>query len=228
MGRVVLVRHGQASLGSHDYDQLSARGVQQGQRLGAYWQQQGQRFHAVFRGTLKRHAGTLDAIRQTLAGLPAEQHHEGLNEYDSDALLRALQPHVVGAGNQARVAAADAAQVKAYFRLLRESLLQWIDGSISPAGMPSFPQFRDGVVGVLAQARQSAALGDVLVVTSGGPIGVAVAHVLGAPAPVAVALNMRMDNSAQVELVSTAAGLELMSFNSQPHLVNDSALATRI
>ena len=59
MGQLYLVRHGQASLGADDYDQLSPLGARQAQRLGEHWRAQGLRFDAVFTGTLKRHRQTL-------------------------------------------------------------------------------------------------------------------------------------------------------------------------
>mgnify|MGYP006207489193 FL=1 len=58
MGTLYLVRHGQASFGADDYDQLSERGQAQSQRLGAYWRERGLRFDAVYTGTLRRHAQT--------------------------------------------------------------------------------------------------------------------------------------------------------------------------
>ena len=63
MGTLYLVRHGQASFGADDYDQLSARGQQQSERLGAYWRERGLRFDAVLCGTLRRHGQTLAGIR---------------------------------------------------------------------------------------------------------------------------------------------------------------------
>ena len=61
MGTLYLVRHGQASFGADDYDQLSPLGLQQAQRLGAHWLAHGQRFDTVLMGTLrlKQAAGTL-------------------------------------------------------------------------------------------------------------------------------------------------------------------------
>ena len=47
MGTIYLVRHGQASFGADDYDQLSALGTQQAQQLGRYWQERQMRFDAV-------------------------------------------------------------------------------------------------------------------------------------------------------------------------------------
>ncbi|MGZ7244367.1 histidine phosphatase family protein, partial [Streptococcus pyogenes] len=70
MGNLYLVRHGQASFGAADYDQLSELGHQQCRHLGAYWRECGQHFDAVFTGTLRRHA-------QSLAGI-AEGYGNGL------------------------------------------------------------------------------------------------------------------------------------------------------
>ena len=66
MGQLYLVRHGQASLGADDYDQLSALGAKQSQRLGEHWRAQGLQFDAVITGTLKRHAQTLHGDRKSV------------------------------------------------------------------------------------------------------------------------------------------------------------------
>jgi len=58
----------------------------------------------------------------------------------------------------------------------------------------------------------------VLVVSSGGPIATAIAHVLGAPPPAVVSLNLQMRNSALSELSTSASRHWLAGFNSVPHL----------
>ena len=55
MGQLYLVRHGQASLGAADYDQLSSLGERQSQRLGEHWRSQGLHFDAVITGALADH-----------------------------------------------------------------------------------------------------------------------------------------------------------------------------
>jgi hypothetical protein len=45
-----------------------------------------------------------------------------------------------------------------------------------------------------------------------------VAHVLGAPATTAIDLNMRLRNSSLTEMVVTPKRLELLAFNTLPHL----------
>ena len=58
MGNLYLVRHGQASFGAEDYDNLSELGRKQAVRLGEYFRDNGQSFDTVFTGTLRRHGQT--------------------------------------------------------------------------------------------------------------------------------------------------------------------------
>ena len=60
--------------------------------------------------------------------------------------------------------------------------------------------------------------GDVLVVSSGGPIATAVAQVLGAPDEAAIDLNMRIRNSAVTEFAFTPKRHMLLTYNHLPHL----------
>ena len=64
MGNLYLVRHGQASFGAADYDNLSELGYRQSVRLGEYLAGKGLQFEAVITGTLRRHAQTWAGIAQ--------------------------------------------------------------------------------------------------------------------------------------------------------------------
>ena len=210
MGTLYLVRHGQASFGAADYDQLSPLGTQQCEALGRWFAQRGLRFEAVLRGTLRRHEQSLAAIAQGHGDLPAALPWPGLNEYDSEALIR-----TVHAGPLARP---DTPEVyRAHFRLLREALTRWMAGETQPAGMPSWPGFVAGVSSALDHVRGNHQ-GDVLLVSSGGPISTAVAHILGAPPATMVELNMRTRNSSLTEFAYTPKRHMLLAFNQIPHL----------
>jgi broad specificity phosphatase PhoE len=62
MGSIYLVRHGQASFGTDDYDRLTETGFTQARLLGAYFARRNIRFEAVRSGTLRRHAETVQGI----------------------------------------------------------------------------------------------------------------------------------------------------------------------
>lgn len=222
MGTLYLVRHGQASFGAADYDQLSPLGERQCRALGQWFAARGMRFQAALCGTLRRHVQTLDALRAGLQAqpgadaasvLPAALPWPGLNEYDSLALLRSVSP----AGFEGGSGPIDAETTRAHFRLLRTALTHWVDGQCQPEGMPDWPSFRAGVVAALDHVR-SAYSGNVLLVSSGGPISTAVAHVLQAPDASFIELNLRTRNSGITEFAYNPRRHTLQAFNQVPHL----------
>ena len=211
MGTLYLVRHGQASFGAHDYDQLSALGQRQAERLGEHWRARGLQFDTILTGTLRRHRQTLAGIAAGLQIAPQPIELPSLNEYDSHALIHAIHPEPLPRPDTPQL-------YRAHFRLLCDALAQWMAGTISPAGMPSWPEFAGGVRAVLEQVRSQHAGKNVLLVSSGGPISTAVGEVLGTAPEVTIALNMRIRNSAVTEFSVSRKRLMLQTFNTLPHL----------
>jgi broad specificity phosphatase PhoE len=162
MGTLYLVRHGQASFGADDYDQLSPLGQQQTVRLGEYF------IRAIHPAPLPR-PDTPEAYR----------HH---------------------------------------FRLLRDGLTQWMNGVVSPQGMPAYDTFVQGITSALEHVRKNHHGGHVLLVSSGGPISTAVGHVLGTSPETTIELNLRIRNSSVTEFAFTPKRHMLVTYNTLPHL----------
>jgi broad specificity phosphatase PhoE len=204
------VRHGQASFGSADYDRLSDLGSRQCRRLGEYFRAKGLRFDAVLTGTLRRHLQSFAAIAEGMQIQTEAQQWPGLNEYDSEAVVRAIHPQPLPRPDTPE-------QVRQHFRLLREGLVHWMEGRSEPEGMPSYERFSAGVAAALERVREQHA-GAVLIVSSGGPISTAVGQVLGTAPQTTIELNMRIRNSALTEFAFTPRRHALVSFNAIPHL----------
>jgi broad specificity phosphatase PhoE len=213
VGTLYLVRHGQASFGSDDYDRLSELGARQCAALGAHLYARGLRFQGVLRGSLRRHRQSLEAIAGALPGLPEALEWPGLDEYDSEAVVRAVRdverdplpsPHTPEGYRQ-------------HFRILKDGLAAWMAGHVQPAGMPSWDGWVAGIVGALDHVRTQFD-GEVLLVSSGGPIATAVAQVLGASPAAVIDLNLRLRNSALTEFAFTPKRHMLQTFNTLPHL----------
>jgi len=216
MGNLYLVRHGQASLGADDYDQLSELGHRQTVRLGAYFAQQGLTFDGLITGTLKRHRQTLAGILEGLGPQAARAAGEplawpGLNEYDSAAVIAAVHPQPLGKPNTPEA-------YRHHFRVLREGLTQWAAGQVNPRGMPTYEAFVAGVTGALDHVRAHHAGRNVLIVSSGGPIATAVGQVLQTPPSSSIELNLRMRNTSITHFAFTPKRCMLVSYNGIPHL----------
>ena len=211
MGTLYLVRHGQASFGADDYDQLSELGHRQSVRLGEYFAERGIRFDGLIAGTLRRHKQTLEGILQGMDHAGEHLAWDGLNEYDSEAVIATVHPGKLQKPTSPEM-------VRHHFRLLRDGLAQWMAGSTSPAGMPSYADFLAGVAGALDHVRANHYGQNVLVVTSGGPISTAVGYVLGMKPENTIDLNMRIRNTAITEFAFTPKRHMLVCFNAIPHL----------
>lgn len=211
MGTLYLVRHGQASFGAADYDQLSELGRRQSVRLGEYFAERGLQFDGLIAGTLRRHKQTLEGILEGMNHAGEHLAWEGLNEYDSEAVIATVHPEPLHKPTSPEM-------VRHHFRLLRDGLSQWMAGTASPAGMPAYADFVAGVSGALDHVRANHYGQNVLVVTSGGPIATAVGHVLGTRPEVTIDLNLRIRNTSITEFAFTPKRHMLVGFNAVPHL----------
>jgi broad specificity phosphatase PhoE len=211
MGTLYLVRHGQASFGADEYDRLSELGERQSLRLGEYFGERGLHFDGLIAGTLRRHKQTLAGILQGMNRAGDALAWEGLNEYDSGALIATVHP--------GKLPRPDTPELyRHHFRLLRDAMARWMAGETRPAGMPSYREFVAGVTSALDHVRANHYGSNVLVVTSGGPIATAVGHVLGTAPPATIELNMRIRNTAITEFSFTPKRHSLQTFNAIPHL----------
>ena len=212
MGTLHLVRHGQASFGADDYDQLSDLGQRQSVRLGEYFKARGQRFDAVIMGSLRRHAQTWEGIRTGLGNTTLQPLvWPGLNEYDSAAVIAAIHPQPLAKPDTPEL-------YKHHFRLLRDGLTQWMAGTVTPRGMPSYDGFVAGVTGALDLVRREHVGKNVLIVSSGGPISTAVGHILGTSPETTIELNLRIRNTAVSEFGFNPKRHHLVTYNTLPHL----------
>ena len=217
MGMLHLVRHGQARFASEDYDRLSELGQRQCHALGRWYAARGQRFGAVLTGTLTRHRQSLAALGEGLGALPAALESAALNEYDSEALLRAARAEPTLAPPEPLPAPTTPEGYRAHFRLLRQALAAWTAGTLAVPGLPPHAEWRAGIATVLDHVRTRCE-GDVLLVSSGGPIATATAMVMGAPGDAWIELNLRLRNSALTEFSVSPKRPVLHSFNTLPHL----------
>lgn len=211
MGTLYMVRHGQASFGAEDYDQLSDLGRRQSVRLGEWFASKGIRFDGLIAGTLRRHKQTLQGI---LSGMNHQGEHlswDGLNEYDANAVIATVHPGPLQKPTSPEM-------YRHHFRLLRQGLGKWMTGDARPEGMPSYERFVAGVSGALDHVRANHDGQNVLVVTSGGPIATAVGHVLGTSPEATIELNLRIRNTSITEFAFTPKRQMLVMFNAIPHL----------
>src|SRR5262249_54439294 len=135
----------------------------------------------------------------------------GLNEYDSEAVFGAFTgrtDHLVQQN----------ADYSEYWRTFRQAYKAWSDDALGDA-VESWQAFGARVEAGLAHATQGATREQaILVVSSGGVIGRAVADLLGAPAQAAIEMNLQYRNSAFCEIIVGRGTRRLLTYNTLPHM----------
>jgi broad specificity phosphatase PhoE len=215
MGVVLLVRHGQASFGSDDYDVLSQTGWEQGRLLGAWLAEHKVVPTAVLRGGMRRHRETAEALAAA-AGWGAEAEVDlGWDEFDHLGVVAAYPDHPEGALDR-----------REFQRVFELATQRWTAGSHDVEYPESWPGFVQRVRGALDRACVGAGPGGtVVVVSSGGPIAVACAALVDPdgddPATYArlwSRFNTVVVNSSMSRVVVGSTGARLLTFNEHPHL----------
>lgn len=230
MSELVMVRHGQASFFSADYDQLSPTGALQAQELGRFWLARGVRFDEVYSGPLRRQVRTAEVTgevyRQADQPWPELSIVDELAEYDGDGLMRTLLPMLAERDPRVQQLAAAYEQAegqrekyKTFHHLLSATAEAWLRGEVLSPDVESWRSFHDRVQRGLQQITAGATGGRrIAVFTSGGPISIAVQTAMQAPEPLALALNWRIRNCSVTEIVFSRGKFTLDHFNGILHL----------
>lgn len=211
MAEFYLVRHGQASFGADDYDRLSTLGEQQSLWLGQYFAEREIQFDRVIIGTQLRHRQTADGICRGSGWRLTFNEHPGLNEYDFYALYNALGED---RADLRRLASGDK---RDFYKGLKQVLQLWAADQLTGTLPESWAAFAQRVDDARRFIQQSGAQ-RVLVVSSGGPIGMMGSQVLEAPGKTAIELNLQVRNTGFSHYYFNARSLKLASFNNIPHL----------
>nr|WP_010133133.1 histidine phosphatase family protein [Microbulbifer agarilyticus] len=219
MAEFFTVRHGQASLGSDNYDQLSALGEQQSRWLGEHFRRQGTRFDRILCGDLLRHRQTAEAICVGMQGGPDEGQHtpavESFPELDEFQFKQVMGAFI---HKHPERRPQDGADARVFFRVLKDAMHAWIDGEIQvEESWAAFEQRVQRGLDIIAEGE-----GRTLVVSSGGTISMLTRLVLSAPAQTVVKLNMQTRNTSLSRFFFQAQrgreSVSLHSFNHTPHL----------
>lgn len=220
MTNLVLVRHGQASFGARNYDELSAVGERQGTILGEHWRRCGRGFDAAWSGDMVRQKVTAARAFEAL-GVPQMPVtvDTAFNEFDHQSLIRAYFPLVAKEHPQFAV---DPRQLfsdhDSFERLFDLIAACWIQGraGAAPVG-ESWDSFHLRCTEGLQRVAASGAERPVIF-TSGGVITSALRAALHLDAEKAFRLNWEILNASVHSFRYGRHGLQLRRFNDVAHL----------
>jgi len=238
MADIYLIRHGQASFGKANYDELSAQGQAQSYRLGVSMAEQlgkslQRRQVKVVHGTLLRHRQTLDewlvGFNPTQLGMTLSVAEDSaFNEFDHEDMLEVAFPEYTDKGALAAHLMQTENPRKAFHQLYERAVARWISGQHDDDYRESFAAFKlrcaNGFRQLVANARSGESI---FVFTSGGPIGMSVQWALGLDDATTFKINSALVNSSVTHfLTNTQGDCTLGYLNNYGHLFNEGVEVT--
>lgn len=246
MTSIYLIRHGQASFGQENYDQLSELGEIQAHILGESLSQRIENFDQVIVGAMLRHEQTavncLSHFENPLVDQesplaeqksPSDQldgpladrdavYDAAWNEYDHEQILLRLRPEL---GSMKELMALMAKQVdpkNALRKYFSDAVARWMSGNHDTDYSESWNDFTRRVQGALqrvvsANSSDSMRSKNIAVFTSGGPISVVSQSLLGVPKEKIMQMNWTLLNCAVTKLVVTRSHTFLATLNEHTH-----------
>ncbi|WP_295999166.1 histidine phosphatase family protein [Rugamonas sp.] len=221
MAHIYLVRHGQASFGSANYDQLSALGFEQARLLGQWFATCRQDFQRVLTGGMQRHRQSADTCLGQLPPallLDADFHTDAdFAEFDHHQVLLRHCPEFGDAAAFGRLTARHQQPQRAFEQIFAGAMTRWMDGAHDADYSEPWPAFRARCVAALERASAADAA-STIVFTSGGVIAALVQHVLGLQDRQVMEMSWTLANCSVTKLVRRSGRLGLGYLNNYAHL----------
>jgi len=218
MSTLLVVRHGQASYGAADYDQLSQLGEEQSERLGTWLAKRERQVDALYVGPAKRHRQTAAGIARAAASkgldLPEPTEDTGLGEFPAFELF------TMHTGTELHKAEPKGTGPTSSFERICDG---WMRGTLDSGHLETAEQFEARVVGSLAticatECADATKGKTIMLVTSGGPKMMAMKSVLGLASGKACELLWSIANASVSEFRFRDDALALAAFNRIAHL----------
>jgi broad specificity phosphatase PhoE len=239
MGRLLLIRHAQASFHDQNYDKLSAIGEAQALRLGQYWVRQKLVFDRVCSGPRVRQKDTVRIVAEVYHGaglhFPEPVVLPEFDEYQADAVLEQGLPRLLESNNEVRDLqrayqdSSSPAQRLANFEKMFEMLItKWVEEEVVLPAVESWAEFCARADRGLSQCMSANGRGQQLAVfCSGGLVGVAMQRAFHLSSQDTLRAIWMVRNCSYSEFLFSKDRFTLSTFNAFPHLDDVSLLTYR-
>ncbi|MGI2176744.1 histidine phosphatase family protein [Shewanella frigidimarina] len=221
MANIYLIRHGQASFGANNYDNLSSLGHSQARHLGEYFNLRLIQPSHVICGNMTRHQQTRDACLSTLS---PPLLHESLqisppwNEFDHENVIAVYRPDLATPAAMKYYLQQQASPTRAFIELFSQAIQQWQQQSNSANDNSNYNEswqhFTQRVNQGLQQLIEQTNDNDtVFVFTSGGVISAAMMQILTVPEGQFFNINKQLVNCGVTQLQLKRQRLSLITLN---------------
>ncbi len=233
MSKIILIRHGQASYGAANYDNLSEKGIVQSRALGEYFVAKKIQLDKIYVGKLQRHLQTFEAFSSAFMDnnleLPIPVFLEELNEHHGNETLRLAFDDFT---KQYAHAKKLADEVRADPQLQRKNSLlifemffkEYTTGrfQFEHESVQSWKDFRNQTKKGIEQIKNEIGSGETVgVFTSGGTKSSIIGDLLGVNEEQVAEFNLVMKNTSFSQLLFSKNKINILTLNETPHLPDE-------
>lgn len=225
MSEIICVRHGQASFGQINYDNLSDLGKTQCSLLGKYFKDTGYLPDVIYSGNLNRHRQTtFEICNQIGFNIPCHEMID-LNEHLGPAIVAENWSDFVDTELPLKTwlyeVPEEIATRKASYMALYETItLAWAKGDIK-SDRQNWQIYVENVNKAYSNIQKLHEGQNILIVTSGGPKSIMAGISLNLSYQDIMPLTWAVLNSSMASFNYTGGTLQMNTFNAIPHLKED-------
>ncbi len=221
MAIVYLIRHGQASFGKDNYDELSELGQSQAARLGVVLAQRIPQFDVITLGSMWRHQQTATHCLAEFGVTYQDAQPRvdaGWNEYDHQEILRVYRPEFENATKMTAFIRQQENPKRFFEAEFNAAINRWIAGDNDGDYSETWSDFSRRVHGALDKVLSNhSSAKSIAVFTSGGPISLLSQSLLGVPAQHIMRMNWTLMNCGVTKVVTTDSRRFIASLNEHTH-----------
>ncbi|MCG8670167.1 MAG: phosphoglycerate mutase family protein [Pseudomonadales bacterium] len=215
MAAIYFIRHGQASFGKENYDELSPLGEKQSYVLGEGLAKRGITFDKVIQGGLVRHHQTAE---HCLNGIGAKEDDIELeidmrfSEYNHTEVIARHRPDLETHHAMAAYLSTQPSPRKAFQDLFAEAIQRWVSGDFNHEYSESWAEFQQRCANGMNDICKSDAK-SIAVFTSGGAISMVMQQLLELNDQQAIKISWSVVNASVTKVLFKDNRVSLNYFN---------------
>lgn len=229
MSVIYLIRHGQASIGSSNYDQLSEKGRLQAEILGKSFRSRIDDINILQRGELQRHKQTQAHFESKFRNSANASVHSCWNEYDHVEIIQKFNP----AYRRRWYMIADMARKfnpkRDFILMFDKAINRWMSGEYDEEYTESWQDFQNrcnkGLHDLIDELDED---GVAMVFTSGGVISAITQRLLNLPDDYFMRFNKKTVNCSVTKVIYSKHDTFISTLNDYAHFEKERDMITYI
>ena len=224
MSELYLVRHGQASFGKSNYDNLSDLGRIQATHTAKFLVDKGIEPDVIYSGDLQRQLDTTTPYVEALKEAGSTKHRyvvdERFNEFHAEAIIKHTLPRLAAQNMEiAKLMTMGGGLSKNFQKIFIPVIKSWLQDEFPSDDIEPWKTFQNRVYQAIDDiTRNQPKSSKIVVFTSGGVIATSLQKVLGTSDDIVFKLNYKIANASITKMLFNDDGIVLSFFNNYSHM----------